>query len=140
MSDFFDDPEHVRAEVAPNVHALRCRDPTAAEAVATLDAAWDAVRAAIADVPEPRWWHKREVAKALRAREVADRKFQNAFAGIARARVGAVPGEWGLLSDDIESTVDAYLKRDTGEALSELLTDIRSCLRRGCSRISGIGH
>jgi hypothetical protein len=127
VNDFFDDPEQLGLEVAPDSDGARRRPyPTAAEAVARLEARWDAVQAAKAAVPEPRWWRRREAARAFEARRAADREFQSAFAGIARASVGAVPGEWGLLSDNLESTLDHYLERDIGEELRERLTAIRS--------------
>lgn len=122
--DSFDGHGGLERDPAPRVE--RRRFPTAADAVAALDASWDAVQSAIAAVPEPRWWRKREVAKALDVWRDADRDFQSASERITHARVGDVPGEWGLLSDDIESTLDRYVNLDIGEELRERLNAIHS--------------
>lgn len=98
----------------------------AAEAVAKLWAARDAASAAEAGVPQPRWFRKSERERALQTLASARQEFRHAFAGIARARVGAVPGRWGLLSDDIESTLSMYVKHGIDQQLRDRLVRIRT--------------
>ncbi|MGW4099085.1 hypothetical protein [Mycobacterium sp. NPDC004974] len=95
------------------------------EAVAELETAWDAVCIAGAAIPERRWWRKRKYYEAVETLDVADRRFEHAFSGIARAGVGSIPHQWGLLSDNVESTLDYCLHRDIGDELRVRLKAIR---------------
>ncbi|WKG04667.1 hypothetical protein [Mycolicibacterium sp. HK-90] len=99
--------------------------PTSEEAVAELEAAWDAVSAAGAAVPARRWWRKRQYIEALHAFDEANRRFERAFSGVARARVGSNPHQWGLLSDNVESTLDHCLDGDISHGLRSRLKAIR---------------
>lgn len=110
---------------AADTYSTDRRRATPDEAITELEAAWDAVRIADAAMPVRRWWRKRKYFEAAEALDTANWRFRHAFSGIARAGVGSVPHQWGLLSDNVESTLDDYLDRDVGHELRTRLKVIR---------------
>ncbi|BBX82170.1 hypothetical protein MAUB_00430 [Mycolicibacterium aubagnense] len=127
VGEFFDDLDDLDASLgdAVDAHAVHARVPTADEAVAELEAAWDEVRAAGRAMPARRWWRERAYRRAAQRFNAANQQFQRAFDGIAEAAVGSIPGQWGLLSDSVESTLDAYVTGDISGELREHLKAIR---------------
>lgn len=125
VGDIFDDLGP-RGPHTADGHIVGRRRPTSDEAIADLQAAWDAVQVARDALPKGRWWRRRRYLEAAEVFDAANRRFQHAFAGIAWARVGSVPGCWGLLSDGVESALEDYLDCDIGDELRERLKAIRA--------------
>lgn len=103
----------------------------AVETIVALDAALDGVRTAEKAIPRRRrWWKAREFDRAIADLREAQWRFQDAYGEIARSGVGSVPGEWGLLSDNTESTIDFFLDEhcDVGGDLRERLSEIQDRL------------
>ncbi len=118
-----------RGARAAGVGTMDRRRATPDEAVTELESAWEAVSATGAAVPARRWWwRKRQYFEALAAFDEANRRFERAFSGVARAGVGSIPHQWGLLSDNAESTLDYCLDGDISHELRRRLKAIRDKL------------
>ena len=109
-----------------DAHRVRRRVPSTDDAVAELESAFDDVRAARRAVPVRRWWRERTYRRAVRRFNEANRQYRCAFDGIARAAVGSIPGQWGLLSDNIEHTLNDFTRGDISNELHERLKAINS--------------
>lgn len=99
--------------------------PTPGEAVDDVIAAGEVLRQAKAEVLQYKWWwSRRRRAAVADAHQSARRALRRAEDGVARAHVGSVPGVWGLLSSDIESTIEYYLLGPVGDELRARLRAI----------------
>lgn len=96
----------------------------AAEAVTDFYAKCDAADTAKSTIPRYRWWRRSTFRRSYGTYLAACSDLLDARRELARARVGANPREWGLLSDDIESTLDFYLELDVDGGLRERLKEI----------------
>ncbi|WP_236746955.1 hypothetical protein [Mycobacteroides abscessus] len=74
------------------------------------------------------WWSRRRTAVVADVHQSAVREFRRAYGGIARTHVGSVPGVWGLLSSDIESTIEHFQRGPVGDELRDRLRTIESRL------------
>lgn len=98
--------------------------PTQTEAVTAFVAAGEALLHAEAEALQRKWWWSgRRKAAVADAHQSADSLFRQAHEGISGAYVGSIPGRWGLLSSDIESTIERYLR---GPVESELRDRLRA--------------
>lgn len=120
--NMFDDPPW--RELTPRKVVDEPSGPTQTEAVTAFVAAREALLHAEAEALQRKWWWSgRRKAAVADAHQSADRLFRQAHEGISGAYVGSVPGRWGLLSSDIESTIERYLR---GPVESELRDRLRA--------------
>ncbi|MEX3756469.1 hypothetical protein ABFW00_11570 [Mycobacteroides abscessus] len=111
-------------ELTPRQVADEPSGPTQTEAVTAFVAAREALLHAEAEALQRKWWWSgRRKATVADAHQSADRRFRQAHESISGAYVGSVPGRWGLLSSDIESTIERYLR---GPVESELRDRLRA--------------
>lgn len=102
------------------------RQRTPDDAVAELVTATTELCDARAQDDNSRWWHRRQTRKVLSA---AIWRHATAVDSITRLRVGSDPHRWGLLSDDLEDTVDSILEfRSDNPQLATRLNAIRAQL------------
>lgn len=112
-------------ELTPRQVVDEPADPTPQQAVADFVAAGEALRQAEAEVRQYKWWwSRRRITAAADAHKSANSALRRADDDIARAHVGSVPGVWGLLSSDIESTIKYYLRGSVDEELRDRLRAI----------------
>ncbi|WP_421844153.1 hypothetical protein [Mycobacterium sp.] len=99
-------------------------------AVAKLSITRETLSAAKNAIPNPGLFRRRARIRAHQALDGAQREFRHALEGVTRARVGALPMCWGLLSDDIEETLERYVdfapESAIGPELRALVEHIRS--------------
>lgn len=121
--------DFLRRESIPKTTVDEPPNLTPNEAVADFAAAGEALLQAEAEVIQRKWWwSRRRTAVVADAHQSADRALRRANDGIARAHVGSVPGTWGLLSSDIESTIEQYQRGPIGIELRDRLRAIESRL------------
>lgn len=94
-----------------------------ADAVAELATATTQLSDARAQDDNTRWWRRRQTRNAL---GTAIWRHAAAADNVTRLRVGSDPHRWGLLSDDLEDTVESLLEfRSENPELAERLNAIR---------------
>ncbi len=97
----------------------RPRTPDAT--VAELQAAQLHLEFAQAKEAGSRWWRRQQATRDLWA---ANQRYRDARHDVVHQRVGADPHRWGLLSDDLENTIDEMIefRTDNPELASALKT------------------
>ncbi|CPW93467.1 hypothetical protein [Mycobacteroides abscessus] len=121
--NLFGDTRWRRPEPEPVADESPGLTPT--EAVTDFVAAGEALLHAEAEALQRKWWWSRRRKSTIAdGHQSADRMFRRAYEGISGAHVGSVPGVWGLLSSDIESTIERYLRGHVGEELRDRLRAI----------------
>lgn len=99
------------------------RTPDAA--VAELQAAQQHLEIARTNEADSRWWRRQQATQDLWD---AEQRYRDARADVVRQRVGADPHRWGLLSDDLENTIDEATKFRSGNP--ELATALKTIHRQ----------
>lgn len=99
--------------------------PTPTEVLADFVAAGETLRHTGAEVLQrKRWWSRQRKEAVADAYQSANRGFRLARERVFGAYVGSDPGAWGLLSSDIESTIEYYLRGPVGDELRDRLRAI----------------